>query len=72
MSANITQGSGCPSLDHEALAILRRAKPLPSIPDDRPDPLEVTVSIEFVLAHAAPTLTDAASVNRSRDISDHN
>ncbi|PEQ13573.1 hypothetical protein B2G71_04355 [Novosphingobium sp. PC22D] len=53
IDAAITQGSGCAALDREALDTLRRAEPLPRIPDDRPEPLEVMVPIEFVLSRAA-------------------
>lgn len=59
VEAAIVQGSGCASLDREALATLRRAQPLPKIPDDRPSPLEVTVPIEFVLARTTETLAEA-------------
>lgn len=48
----MVRGSGCPFLDREALATLRRAQPLPHIPDDRPEILEVAVPIEFFLKHA--------------------
>lgn len=49
MDAAIFRRSGCASLDREALATLHRAQPLPRIPDNRPDTIEVRVPIEFLL-----------------------
>lgn len=47
LSAQVTRSSGSSSLDHAALDTLKRAQPLPKIPEDRPDPLELSVPVEF-------------------------
>lgn len=47
LSAEILRSSGAAVLDRAALETLRRAQPLPPIPDDRPDELELTVPVEF-------------------------
>lgn len=47
LSAAIARSSGSAALDRAALETLRRAQPLPAIPDDRPDPLELSVPVEF-------------------------
>lgn len=47
--AALQRSSGNAMLDRAALETVRRAAPLPKIPDDRPDELEVTVPIEFYL-----------------------
>lgn len=49
VDASIFRRSGCEALDREALATLQRAQPLPRIPDNRPDIIEVRVPIEFLL-----------------------
>ncbi|MBB6250719.1 energy transducer TonB [Nitrospirillum iridis] len=50
LSATLARGSGAALLDEETLALVRRADPLPAMPDDRPGPsLELTVPIEFSL-----------------------
>lgn len=43
----IISSSGHPALDREALDTLRRAQPLPAIPADQPDPLQLVVAIDF-------------------------
>lgn len=48
-SASIAKTSGVPALDRAALETLRRAEPLPKIPLDRPDEIELSVPIEFFL-----------------------
>lgn len=45
----LIRSSGIPELDRAALATIRRAQPLPPIPDDRPDPLDLSVPVEFFL-----------------------
>ena len=46
----LTQGAGSGALDHEALALPRRAAPLPEPPKERPgDTLDLVVPIEFIL-----------------------
>ncbi|MCG2840690.1 energy transducer TonB [Sandaracinobacter sp. RS1-74] len=45
--AEILHSSGVPALDRAALETLRRAQPLPAIPDERPDPLDLVVPVEF-------------------------
>lgn len=49
LSARVTGGSGFAVLDSAALQMLRRAEPLPRIPPERPDEIEVAVPIEFSL-----------------------
>ncbi len=49
--SSIARSSGSAILDQEALATLARAQPLPSIPTDRPDEVELIVPIEFFLKH---------------------
>lgn len=47
--ARVTGGSGFAVLDSEALKMVQRAVPLPKIPPERPDEIEVAVPIEFSL-----------------------
>jgi len=47
LSSSIARSSGSSALDRAALDTLRRAQPLPAIPDDRPDPLQLSVPVEF-------------------------
>lgn len=47
LSAEIIRSSGSEALDRAALETLRRAEPLPAIPSDRPDILELSVPVEF-------------------------
>lgn len=49
LSSSIARSSGSKILDAEALATLARADPLPPIPADRPDQIELLVPIEFYL-----------------------
>ena len=50
LSARIQRGSGHTLLDQEALALVRRAEPLPSPPDSvAGDPVVLTVPIEFYM-----------------------
>lgn len=49
LTASLARSSGHADLDQAALDTLRRADPLPSIPDDRPDQLELSVPIEFYI-----------------------
>lgn len=44
----IQQSSGSQILDDEAIATIRRSQPFPVVPDDLPDPLTVTVPVDFV------------------------
>ncbi|MGC1303895.1 MAG: TonB family protein [Caulobacteraceae bacterium] len=51
LSARIDRSSGSVVLDDEAMALVRRAAPLPAPPPEVVgDPLELTVPIEFSLA----------------------
>lgn len=50
IDAQIARPSGFPALDRAALETLRRAQPLPAIPDDRPGELSLTVPVEFLLS----------------------
>ena len=43
----IERSSGNAALDNEAIATVRRAAPLPPVPDDRQAPVETSVPIEF-------------------------
>jgi len=45
----LDRSSGSSLLDREALETVRRAQPLPRIPDELSDPLLLTVAVEFVL-----------------------
>ena len=50
LSAEIAKSSGRPLLDEEALALIRRAQPLPALPADFPTKtLDAVVPIEFSL-----------------------
>lgn len=47
LSIAILRSSGSAALDRAALDTLRRAQPLPTIPPDKPAPLELAVPVEF-------------------------
>lgn len=49
MFAALERSSGNASLDRAALETIRRAEPLPPIPEDRPDEIELVVPVEFFL-----------------------
>jgi protein TonB len=50
LSARLERPCGVASLDHEGLALLQRAQPLPPFPPDQPgESLELVVPIEFFL-----------------------
>lgn len=49
LEATLIRSSGIPELDRAALATIRRAQPLPPIPEGRPDPLDLSVPVEFFL-----------------------
>jgi protein TonB len=50
LTAEIAKSSGRPVLDHEALALVERAQPLPALPADYPTrTLDAIVPIEFYL-----------------------
>lgn len=49
LAADVAGSSGVAALDTEALRMLKRAEPLPEIPRDRPDTLDVSVPVEFFL-----------------------
>ncbi|WP_371432106.1 energy transducer TonB [Novosphingobium sp.] len=53
------RSSGFPDLDKAALETLRRADPLPKIPADRPDEIELAVPVESAddLFNAAVPIT---------------
>lgn len=51
LSVEVARSSGRPLLDAEALALVRRAEPLPALPADFPTPtLDALVPIEFSLS----------------------
>jgi len=47
LSAEVLRSSGSTALDRAALDTVRRAQPLPAIPPEKPDPLELSVPVEF-------------------------
>ncbi|MFT3968463.1 MAG: energy transducer TonB [Sphingobium sp.] len=47
LSAEVVRSSGSALLDRAALDTLKRAQPLPKIPDDKPNTLELSVPVEF-------------------------
>jgi periplasmic protein TonB len=47
LSLSLTRSSGSRVLDGAAIDTIKRAQPLPHIPDDRPDELDLTVPVEF-------------------------
>lgn len=49
LSAEIARKSGFFALDQAALATLRRAEPLPAIPEGMPDEVELTVPVDFFI-----------------------
>lgn len=49
LSVSVLRSSGSAVLDRAALDTIRRAQPLPAIPNGRPDLLELTVPVEFFL-----------------------
>ena len=49
LSSSLLRSSGFPALDQAALETLRRADPLPRIPADRPDEIELSVPVEFYI-----------------------
>lgn len=49
LDTTLIRSSGIPELDRAALSTIRRAQPLPPIPDGRPDPLDLSVPVEFFL-----------------------
>ncbi|MCJ2188277.1 energy transducer TonB family protein [Novosphingobium beihaiensis] len=50
LSSRLERSSGFPDLDREALALPKRAQPLPKPPKDRPgETLELVVPVEFLL-----------------------
>lgn len=50
ISASIQRSSGSSILDQAALATVRRAQPLPAIPADMPDEVDLAVPVEFYLS----------------------
>lgn len=50
LSATLQHSSGAATLDRAALDTLRRAQPLPAIPADMPEEMELAVPVEFFLA----------------------
>lgn len=50
LTSAIVKKSGSFDLDQAALDTLQRAQPLPAIPVDRPDIVELTIPVEFYLA----------------------
>lgn len=49
LTSAIAKSSGFPALDQGALDTLNRADPLPKIPPDRPEEIEISVPVEFYL-----------------------
>lgn len=50
LASAIVRRSGSTTLDQAALDTLKRAQPLPAIPPDRPDMIELTIPVEFFLS----------------------
>ena len=50
LTASVLRSSGSVTLDQAALDTLKRAQPLPAIPEDRPDEIELTIPVEFYLS----------------------
>jgi periplasmic protein TonB len=51
LSAKLERSSGVPALDKAAMEALNRAAPLPRIPPERPEELELLVPFEFFIAN---------------------
>jgi protein TonB len=49
LSAEILRSSGSAMLDRAALDTIRRAQPLPAIPEDKADVLDLSVPVEFFI-----------------------
>jgi len=49
LSASLGRSSGSIFLDRAAMETIRRAQPLPAIPEGKPDELELSVPVEFFL-----------------------
>lgn len=47
LTSSLVRSSGFPALDKAAFETLRRADPLPRVPADRPDEIELLVPVEF-------------------------
>ncbi|MDC8756365.1 energy transducer TonB [Janthinobacterium sp. hw3] len=47
LAAAVEHSSGHPALDQAALDTLQRAAPLPRIPDERPEQLELSIPVQF-------------------------
>lgn len=48
LSSRLERSSGFPDLDREAVALPKRAQPLPKPPNDKPgDTIELVVPVEF-------------------------
>ncbi|WP_313440412.1 energy transducer TonB [Novosphingobium sp.] len=47
--SSLGRSSGSIFLDRAALETIRRAQPLPAIPEGKPDELELSVPVEFFL-----------------------
>ena len=50
LTASVVRSSGFTTLDQAALDTLKRAQPLPAIPEGRPDEIELTIPVEFYLS----------------------
>jgi TonB family C-terminal domain len=50
LSMSVVRSSGFVTLDQAALDTLKRAQPLPAIPEGRPDEIELTIPVEFYLS----------------------
>lgn len=61
LDARIEQGSGSKRLDAEALALIHRAAPFPSVPGDLPDPFELVVPVTFRARDPASFATAAST-----------
>lgn len=49
LSSLLVRSSGYPAIDKAAFEMLRRAEPLPKIPADRPDEIELAVPVKFYI-----------------------
>lgn len=50
LTASVLRSSGFTTLDQAALDTLKRAQPLPAIPENRPNEIELTIPVEFYLS----------------------
>lgn len=65
LGASVQESSGYAVLDAAALDLVRRAQPLPILPRDLPDPLDITLPLEYIpptmMSGGRPGLRDGAT-----------